>query len=124
MELGGSKVFVGHLGGDDFVLISPVELAEPLCEAMLAKCGEVVPAFYDQEDRERGYVEIENRQGKVERFPLLSISIGVATTERRHFSHPGEVVTVATELKEFAKRTEGSIFLFDRRAVMDSPEQP
>jgi diguanylate cyclase (GGDEF)-like protein len=124
MEVGGSKVFVGHLGGDDFVLISPVELAEPMCEAMLAKCGEVVPSFYDQEDRERGYVELENRQGKVERFPLLSISIGVATTERRHFSHPGEVVTVATELKEFAKRTEGSIFLFDRRAATDSPEQP
>jgi diguanylate cyclase (GGDEF)-like protein len=123
MDLGGSKVFVGHLGGDDFVLVSPVELAEPLCRAMLAKCEETVPSFYDEEDRERGYVELENRQGKVERFPLLSISIGVATTERRQFSHPGEVVTVATELKEFAKRTEGSTFLFDRRTIGDSPER-
>jgi diguanylate cyclase (GGDEF)-like protein len=113
---GGPDVFVGHLGGDDFVLISQVEAAEPLCRALVDRCAEAVPLLYDPEDRERGYIEVENRQGSMERFPLLSISIGVATTIRRRFSHPGEAVTVATELKEFAKRAAGSGYVIDRRA--------
>jgi diguanylate cyclase (GGDEF)-like protein len=116
LELGGSRVFVGHLGGDDFVLVAPAEMAEELCRVMIARCAEVIGDLYDQQDRDRGYIEVENRQGQLERFPILSVSIGVATTERRTFSHPGELVSVATELKEFAKRTPGSTYLFDRRA--------
>jgi diguanylate cyclase (GGDEF)-like protein len=116
LEVGGPDVFVGHLGGDDFVLISQVEAAEPLCRALVERSAEAVPLLYDPEDRERGHIEVENRQGSMERFPLLSISIGVATTIRRRFSHPGEAVTVATELKEFAKRAAGSGYVIDRRA--------
>ena len=121
LEVGGREVFVGHLGGDDFVLISQVEHAEPLCRALVERGAQQVPLLYDPEDRERGYIEVENRQGRVERFPLLSISIGVATTERRRFTHPGEAVTVATELKEFAKRTQGSHFVVDRRGSEQGP---
>jgi diguanylate cyclase (GGDEF)-like protein len=116
LKIGGHRAFVGHLGGDDFVLITPVDIAEELCKAMLAECHNVVPGLYDPKDIERGYIELENRQGKQERFPLLAMSIGVATSDRRRYSHPGEVVSVATELKEFAKRTEGSTFVFDRRS--------
>jgi DNA-binding response OmpR family regulator len=116
MKVGGTGVFVGHLGGDDFVLISQVEQAEPLCRELVDGCAREVPLLYDPEDRERGYIEIENRQGRMERFPVLSVSIGVATTNRRRFSHPGEAVTTATELKEFAKRTEGSSYVIDRRS--------
>ena len=124
LEVGGSGVFVGHLGGDDFVLISQVEQAEPLCRGLIARCAREVPLLYDPEDRERGYVEVESRQGRLERFPLLSISIGVATTARRRFSHPGEAVTIATELKEFAKRTEGSGFVIERRTAEESVDEP
>jgi diguanylate cyclase (GGDEF)-like protein len=125
LELGGSRVFVGHLGGDDFVLVAPAELAEELCTAIIDRCGEAIGDLYDQQDRERGYIEVENRQGQMERFPILSISIGVATTERRSFTHPGELVSVATELKEFAKRTPGSTYLFDRRTDReDATEAP
>jgi hypothetical protein len=60
----------------------------------------------------------------LERFPLLSISIGVATTARRRFSHPGEADTIATELKEFAKRTEGSGFVIERRTAEESVDEP
>ena len=116
LEVGDATVFVGHLGGDDFVLVSPVALAETLCRAIIDGCAKVISGLYDEEDSKRGYVELENRQGKQERFPMLSISIGVATTDRRTYTHPGEVVGVATELKEFAKRTQGSKFVFDRRA--------
>jgi DNA-binding response OmpR family regulator len=116
MTVGGRGIFVGHLGGDDFVLVSQVEQAEPLCRELVDGCAREVPLLYDPEDRERGYIEIENRQGRMERFPVLSVSIGVATTDRRWFSHPGEAVTTASELKEFAKRTEGSSYVIDRRS--------
>jgi diguanylate cyclase (GGDEF)-like protein len=115
LEIGGTGVFVGHLGGDDFVLVGPVEVAEALCRAIIDRCREQITALYDPDDRARGYIEVENRQGQLERFPLLSISIGVATTERRSFTHPGQAVAVATELKEFAKRTAGSNYVIDRR---------
>jgi diguanylate cyclase (GGDEF)-like protein len=115
VEIAGEGAFVGHVGGDDFVIICPPEHAEPICEMTVDKFDRAVPDLYQQEDRERGYIEIENRRKEVEQFPLMSISIGVATTDRRTFSHHGEAVSVAGELKEFAKRTKGSSFAIDRR---------
>jgi diguanylate cyclase (GGDEF)-like protein len=117
MELVGEGVFVGHVGGDDFVVICPPEQAEELCRSIIALCTEKVPALYDPPDRERGYIEVENRRGQTERFPFFSISIGVATTDRRAFSHQGEAVSVATELKEYAKRDQGSSYAVDRRGT-------
>jgi diguanylate cyclase (GGDEF)-like protein len=116
------SIFVGHLGGDDFVLISAVEDAEPLCKSIVELCESKRGELYDPEDRVRRYIEVENRRGEAQRFPLLSISIGVATTERRSFGHQGEAVTVATELKEFAKRNEGSSYLIDRRGDEEGGE--
>jgi diguanylate cyclase (GGDEF)-like protein len=115
MEIAGEGAFVGHVGGDDFVIICPPEHAEPICEMTVEKFDRAVPDLYEKEDRERGYIEIENRRKEVEQFPLMSISIGVATTDRRTFTHHGEAVTVAGELKEFAKKTKGSAFAVDRR---------
>ncbi len=112
----GEEAFVGHVGGDDFVVVVPTDKAEPLCQEIVRRCEEKVPGLYDEVDRERGYVEVPNRQGEPQRFPMVSISIGVATTDRRNFTHPGEAVTVATELKEFAKRIKGSSYAIDRRA--------
>jgi diguanylate cyclase (GGDEF)-like protein len=115
MEVSGEGTFVGHVGGDDFVVISPPEHAEQICETIVQRFDQAVPGLYEPEDRECGYIEIENRRKEVERFPLMSISIGVATTDRRTYTHHGEAVAVAGELKEFAKRTKGSSFAVDRR---------
>ncbi|HVM11769.1 MAG TPA: response regulator [Actinomycetota bacterium] len=111
----GQEAFIGHVGGDDFVVVCSPDRAEELCRAIIAACDEKIPGLYDPEDRERGHIEVENRRGQVERYPFVSISIGVATTDRRRFSHHGEAVAVATELKEFAKREQGSSFAVDRR---------
>jgi diguanylate cyclase (GGDEF)-like protein len=124
LETGGTPIFVGHLGGDDFVLVSPVEVARDLCQRIVERCDAEIPLLYDPADRERGYIQVENRQGRIEQFPPLSISIGVATTEKRRFSHPGEAVAVATELKEFAKRTAGSGYVVDRRAGSEEHQDP
>ena len=62
-------------------------------------------------------LEVRDRQGSMKAFPLLTISVGVATTSNRRFSHYGEAVAVATEMKQFAKRDPGSSFAVDRRAI-------
>jgi diguanylate cyclase (GGDEF)-like protein len=116
LEVGGEEVFVGHLGGDDFVVVCSPETAERLCKELVERTARDFPSLYEEEDRSRGFIEVENRQRQVERFPLLSISIGVATTTRRRFTHPSEAVAVATELKEYAKRADGPSYALDRRA--------
>ena len=121
LDVGGEDVFVGHLGGDDFVVVCPPDSSERLCKELLERTAREFPSLYEPEDRERGYIEIENRQQQVERFPLLSISIGVAATSRRRFTHPSEAVAVATEMKEYAKRTEGPSYAVDRRTAPETP---
>jgi diguanylate cyclase (GGDEF)-like protein len=101
----GAGTFVGHIGGDDFVVI---------CET-IRRFDTLAPTLYDEADRARGGIDAEDRQGHVRHFPLLSISIGIATTEAREFAHRAEAVSIATELKNFAKREGGSSFAVDRR---------
>lgn len=112
----GEDAFVAHMGGDDFILICPPEEAENLCRTIMERFDAAVPTLYEPEDVERGHVEISNRRGERQRFPLLSISLGVATTGRRDFSHREEAVAIATEMKNYAKRSEGSSWAIDRRA--------
>jgi diguanylate cyclase (GGDEF)-like protein len=109
--------FVGHVGGDDFVVIVPPAMAEEIAAAVCKRFDEVMPELYDTLDLERGAVEVEDRQGTLQRFPLLSVSIGGVTTDRRRFAHFGEVVEVAAEMKRVAKRAGGSSYALDRRST-------
>jgi diguanylate cyclase (GGDEF)-like protein len=114
-EVTGAEAFVGHVGGDDFVLIVSPDKATDVAEAVVARFDAEIPLLYDSDDRERGYVEVANRRGELQRFPLLSISIGIATTERRAYAHYAEAVAIATEMKTFTKSTAGSSWALDRR---------
>jgi diguanylate cyclase (GGDEF)-like protein len=111
----GSGTFVGHIGGDDFVVVCEPERAEAAAREVIRRFDALVPSLYDEADRLRGGIDAEDRQGNVRRFPLLSISIGIATTEARGFAHRADAVGVATELKNFAKRQAGSSLAVDRR---------
>src|SRR5205823_6157884 len=102
-DIAGPAGFVGHVGGDDFILIVTEEEGEPVAAELTKAFDEQVPLLYDRTDAERGYVEIEDRQGNLQRYPLLSVSVGVATTSKRRFTHFGEAVHVATEMKLVAK---------------------
>lgn len=116
-DLGAPDGFVGHIGGDDFVALVPPEAAESVARRVCERFDEEVRAFYGQEELERGYVEAVDRRGRTVRHPLVAISIGVATTAVRPFSAFSEVVAVATEMKQAAKRTEGSCYAIDRRSA-------
>ncbi|MBI2238260.1 MAG: response regulator [Actinobacteria bacterium] len=115
LAIGGPETFIGHVGGDDFVVVTIPDLALQIAEQVVGRFDREAPALYDPTDRTRGYIEVPNRQGEVQRFPVLSISIGIASTGRRRFSHYAEAVAIATEMKAFTKGTPGSSWAVDRR---------
>jgi diguanylate cyclase (GGDEF)-like protein len=114
-EVAGPAGFVGHVGGDDFVILVDPEQAELVAKTLCERFDEQARSLYDIADAERGSIEVRDRQGNLKSFPLLTLSVGVATTENRRFGHFGEAVAVATEMKQFAKSQPGSSFAFDRR---------
>ena len=116
-EYARAEGFVGHVGGDDFVVVLPPDVAEVAAARICERFDQEIASFYDREDLKRGFVEVEDRQGALQRFSLIGVSIGVATTSRRKFSHYGEAVDVATEMKQYAKRQSGSSFAVDRRSI-------
>ncbi len=116
LELGASSAFVGHVGGDDFVVVCRADLAERIARTVIARFDAAAVDQYDDTDRAIGYIEVTNRSGQIQRFPFVSVSIGIATTARRSFLHYAEAVAVATEMKSFAKRTTGSSWAVDRRS--------
>ncbi|HEX9123953.1 MAG TPA: response regulator [Actinomycetota bacterium] len=117
VEFAGSEGFVGHVGGDDFVAITAPEVAEDVAKRVVERFDATIHEFYEREDLDRGYVEVEDRKGVLQRLPLVGVSVGVATTAKRGFAHYGEAVAVATEMKQFAKRDTGSSYAIDRRTV-------
>jgi len=114
-EHGDPGDFVGHIGGDDFVLITSPDNVEPVCQAIIDAFDSAVPAHYHADDRARGYIEGTDRYGVTRRFPLMSISIAVVSDARRNFTTPLEIAQVATEIKDYVKTLPGSNYLIDRR---------
>ncbi len=117
VEYAGSDGFVGHVGGDDFVAVVPPDFAEEVAKKIVERFEAIKHEFYEQEDLDRDYVEVEDRKGVMQRLPLVGVSVGIATTGVRRFAHYGEAVSVATEMKQFAKRDLGSSYAVDRRAI-------
>lgn len=107
--------FVGHIGGDDFVIIASPEKINEITSRIVDKIDSGIIEFYDDFDRRTGYIEMKNRQGEIQKFPLVSISIAVTTNLHRDYANIGEIVKVVTELKKFAKQKEGSSVVFDKR---------
>jgi diguanylate cyclase (GGDEF)-like protein len=112
----GAQGFVGHVGGDDFVVVVRPDAAEGVAKGICEAFESAKIEFYEPEDLERGFVRIEDRKGVMQDIPLVAISIGIASSARRPFAHYGEAVAVATEMKQFAKRDAGSSYAVDQRS--------
>jgi diguanylate cyclase (GGDEF)-like protein len=117
VEFAGTDGFVGHVGGDDFVAVVPPESAEDIAKRIVERFDGDIHEFYEREDIKRGYIEVEDRKGEMQKLPLAGVSVGIATTEVRRFEHYGEAVAVATEMKQFAKREPRSWYAIDRRKI-------
>lgn len=109
--------YVGHVGGDDFVLILPASDAEGTCAQVLGNFDLIVPTFYNEADRTRGYIDAKDRQGRPTRFPLMSLTIAVVPNTGARLSHYGEAAAIAAELKKRGKLEKGSICVVDRRSA-------
>ena len=96
--------FVGHIGGDDFMIVCQPEDVAAVCEHAIEQFDRRILDLYDEEDRARGYVELPDRQGELRRFPPVTIALGVASNERRTFTDHRELVEVATEMKSYLKQ--------------------
>ena len=114
-ERSNDEDFIGHIGGDDFVVLTDPPAAREICGWLIEHFDAAVDDFYDPEDIERGYLRGLDRFGTPRRFPLLSLSIGVVDTSRRAFTSYEQVSTVAAEVKRFAKKRAGSTYAFDER---------
>ncbi len=95
--------FVGHIGGDDFILVT------------------LIPYQYNEQDRRAGYFFGRDRRGQLYRVPLMTLSIGIVTNEHRRFGHPARASELATEMKSYAKTLPGSVFVVDRRHDREEP---
>lgn len=111
--------FVGHIGGDDFIMILRPRISIPVCEKVIADFESRLPEFHGRDDYERGCYISKNRRGEEERFNLLRISIGIVSTEVHKFASYAELASIATEVKHGAKMQSCSLgrssILMDRR---------
>ena len=112
---GGTSNFIGHIGGDDFVVLAAAEEAEDLGEEIIEEFNRQILTLYDPADRERGYVEVRNRLHELERFPLMSMTIALVSTDRIPVSHQAQLLDIAQELKAHGKGIPGSVLVGERR---------
>ena len=109
------SAFLGHVGGDDFVVICDPDDVRPLTERAVSEFENAADALYDPEDRDRGYVTVKSRRDGEKEVGLVTVSIGVALSTRRPYTDPREIVADATEMKSVAKNQPGSYVAVDRR---------
>ncbi len=113
--LAGEAGFVGHIGGDDFICVTPTAATVPVCEAIVEVFDALIPFQYSTQDRATGYYFGKDRRGKLHRVPLMTVSIGVVTNANRALTHPAQISELATEMKSYAKTFPGSVYVVDRR---------
>lgn len=107
--------FVGHVGGDDFVLIAPSSFIEGACQEILRNFDLLIPNFYDEEDRIRGAIHSIDRQGNTSTFSMMTCSIAVIDTAVHAVKHVADISARAAQVKKYAKSIRGSTTCFDRR---------
>ena len=107
--------FVGHIGGDDFVAMITGMNCEKICQNIVIEFDEGVKRFFTRTDLDKGYIEVPNRKGVIEQFPITSISIGVVVVDKGRFKNTLEIGEVAAQVKHLAKTTFGSTYVIDRR---------
>jgi len=114
-QFGNPEDFVGHIGGDDFVVITTPNVIDNLCRGIIEDFENVAPTFYSETDRKKGFIISHDRKGKEIRVPLLSISIGIVTNEFRKIEHVAQISEIGAELKSYAKSFERSNYVKDKR---------
>ncbi|MBI4368155.1 MAG: diguanylate cyclase [Candidatus Omnitrophica bacterium] len=112
----GRGSFIGHIGGDDFIVVLDLESETQFAQECLQEFDRIIPTYYEEMDRKRKSVLVKNRNGVPVEFPLMSLSIAAVTNESRPYRNMGEIARDAAEVKSYLKTQPGSHYLKDRRA--------
>lgn len=107
--------FLGHIGGDDFVAIVSYENAKKIGKEIIKQFDANIADFYSEEDINNGYVKIPNRKGKMEKYPLMTITVAMISNKTRKYDSVLELAEDGASVKKKAKTIEGSTFLENRR---------
>lgn len=107
--------FVGHIGGDDFVAIVSETDYDRICQNIIADFDENLKKYFTEDDATKGYIEVANRKGVIEQFPLTSISVGVVEVDKGRFANVLEIGEAGASVKHLAKTIQGSTYVIDRR---------
>jgi diguanylate cyclase (GGDEF)-like protein len=115
--------FVGHEGGDDFLILTTMERTGPITEYITSQFDKRVREFYSKEDLDKGFIEAKSRSGEVKQFPIMTISLAGVNNTTRDISSYAELTNIAAEVKKGAKnmQVKGSRFLMDRRTNREGP---
>lgn len=109
--------FVGHIGGDDFIMITRPKNSVSACQDLIDRFTRMLNRFHTEEECRQGYYLSCDRGGNSQQFGLLSLSIGIVSTEIHHISSFAEVSSIASDLKKRAKEVKGSVIVRDRRVA-------
>ena len=115
---GNPKDFIGHIGGDDFVVVTTPDRVDAICQQIVEQFDRTIPSLYDEADRARGYLLHTDRKGQSQRISFLSISIAVVSNAERPLNHFGEIAAIGAELKAYAKRFDKSLYVKERRKIL------
>ena len=114
-EYGKKGDFLGHIGGDDFVAVVDYENAKKIGKAIIKEFEEGILSYYTEEDAEKGWIKIANRKGKLEKYPLMTITVAMISNKYKRYVTTLEIGEDGANVKKKAKTIEGSTFLEDKR---------
>jgi diguanylate cyclase (GGDEF)-like protein len=114
-KYGSKDDFVGHIGGDDFVVVTTPDRDRLMASESILNFNRLVLFHYDKEDRERNYIIAKDRRGNILKTPLMSISIAIVNNKDRKLQNIVELMEIITEIKAHLKTLSGSNFLVNRR---------
>jgi diguanylate cyclase (GGDEF)-like protein len=112
---GAPTDFVGHIGGDDFIVVTQNDRAEEIAREIIAEFDDDIRGLYTAKDLRAGYIETRDRRGALNRFPIMTLSIAIVANDNRQLTNYAQVGEAAAELKRFAKSIAGSVFVKDKR---------
>ncbi|HEY9180497.1 MAG TPA: response regulator [Candidatus Baltobacteraceae bacterium] len=112
---GTAQDFVGHIGGDDFLIVTLPERAEEIAREIIDMFDRDIRKLYNAQDLRQGYIETRDRRGTLNRFPIMSLSIAIISNEQRPLENYAQIGEAAAELKRYAKSIGGSVYVKDKR---------
>ena len=112
---GTTNDFVGHIGGDDFIVVTANDRAEEIAKEVIAEFDRDIRSLYSVKDLRAGYIETRDRRGALNRFPIMTLSMAIVSNDRGQLGNYAQVGEAAAELKRYAKSIAGSVYVKDKR---------